>query len=56
MNHILSEPESKNKAAVHFYLTKLNDENVNNVAVLKLSKVIKHVMTSASEEETEALL
>ena len=51
----LSEPESKGRAAGHFYLGKLNDEDFDNGAILTLSKIIKHVMTSASEAETAAL-
>ena len=51
----LSEPESKSRAAGHFYLGKLNDEDFDNGAILTLSKIIKHVMTSASEAETAAL-
>ena len=50
----LSEPESKIRAAGHFYLSKIN-EKFNNGAVVTLSKIIKHVMTSASEVETAAL-
>ena len=42
----LSEPESKSRAAGHFYLSKIN-EKFNNGAVVTLSKIIKHVMTSA---------
>jgi len=51
----LSEPNSKSRAAGHFYLTKRNDELFNNGAILTLSKIIKHVMSSASEAETAAL-
>ena len=51
----LSEPNSKSRAAGHFFLTKRNDESFNNGAILTLSKIIKHVMTSASEAETAAL-
>jgi len=36
-------------------LTKRNDESFNNGAILTLSKIIKHVMSSASEAETAAL-
>ena len=50
-----SEPESKSRSAGHYYLSKLNDENFNNGKVLTLSKIIKHVMTSASEGEVAAL-
>ena len=51
----LSEPESKSRAAGHLYLSKRNNEKFNNGAVVTLSKIIKHVMTSASEVETAAL-
>ena len=51
----LSEPESKSRAASHFYLYKQNNEKFNNGAVVTLSKIIKHVITSASEVETAAL-
>ena len=51
----LSEPNSKSRAAGHHFLTKRNDESFNNGAILTLSKIIKHVMTSASEAETAAL-
>ena len=44
-----SEPQSKSIAAGHYYLSKLNDENFNNGTILKMSNIIKHVMTSASE-------
>ena len=51
----LSEPEAKSRAAGHFYMTKRNDESFNNGAIMTISKIIKHVMTSASEAETAAL-
>ena len=51
----LSEPESRSRAAGHLYFSKRNNEKFNNGAVVTLSKIIKHVMTSASEVETEAL-
>ena len=51
----LSEPEAKSRAAGHFFLGKLNDEDFDNGAIMTLSKIIKHVMTSASEAETAAL-
>ena len=51
----LSEPEAKSRAAGHFFLGKLNDEDFDNGAIMPLSKIIKHVMTSASEAETVAL-
>ena len=34
---------------------KINDESFDNGTILTLSKIIKHVMTSASEAETAAL-
>ncbi len=51
----LSEPGGKNRAAGHFYLTNRNDKDFNNKAVLTLSSIIKHVMSSASEAELAAL-
>ena len=50
-----SEPNSKSRAAVHFFLGKRNDESFDNGAILTLFKIIKHVMSSASEAETAAL-
>jgi hypothetical protein len=51
----LSEPGARSRAAGHFFLGKLNDESFDNGAILTLSKIIKHVMSSASEAETAAL-
>jgi hypothetical protein len=51
----LSEPDSKSIAAGHFYLSKHKDEIFNNGAVMTLSKIIKHVLSSASEAETAAI-
>ena len=51
----LSEPGAKSRAGGHFYLKDKTDKDVNNGAVLTLSKIIKHVMTSASEAEIAAL-
>ena len=51
----LTEPNSRSRAAGHFYLTKDNDKDIDNGAVLTLSKIIKHVMSSASEAEVAAL-
>ena len=51
----LSEPGSKSRAAGHFYLTKNDGQDLNNGAILTLSKIIKHVMGSASESEVAAL-
>ena len=51
----LSELGGKSRAAGHFYLTNRNDEDFNNGAILTLSSIIKHVMSSASEAELAAL-
>ena len=51
----LSEPQSKSRAAGHFYLTNNNHKDMNNGAILTLSKIIKHVVRSASEAEVAAL-
>ena len=51
----LSEPESKSRAAGHFFLGKQHNESFNNGAIMTLSKIIKHVMSSASETETAAI-
>ena len=51
----LSEPEAKSRAAGYFYLGKQNDEAFDNGAIITLSKIIKHVMSSASEAETAVL-
>ena len=51
----LSELGDKNRAAGHFYLTNRNNEDFNNGAILTLSSIIKHVMSSASEAELAAL-
>jgi hypothetical protein len=51
----LSEAGGKSSAAGHFYLTNQNDKNFNNRAILTLSAIIKHVMSSASEAELSAL-
>jgi hypothetical protein len=51
----LSEPEGKSRAAAYYYLTKHNNPDFHNGAVLVLSAIIKHVMTSASKTELAAL-
>jgi hypothetical protein len=51
----LSEPGGKSRAAGHFYITKRNNEDFNNGAVLTLSSIIKHVMSSASEAKLATL-
>ncbi len=51
----LSEPSGKSRAEGHSYLSKHNDEDFNNRAILTLSSIIKHVMLLASEAELAAL-
>jgi len=51
----LSKIGGKSRATGHFYLTNCNDEDFNNEAILTLSSIIKHVMSSASEAELAAL-
>jgi hypothetical protein len=51
----LSEMGGKSRAAGHFYLSNVNDEDFNNGAILTLSSIIKHVMSSASEAKMAAL-
>jgi hypothetical protein len=51
----LSKAVGKSRAAGHIYHTNQNNENFNNGAVLTLSAIIKHVMSSASKAELSAL-
>ena len=51
----LSEPKAKIRAGGHFWIGNKNDEYFNNGAIVTLSSVIKHVMSSASEAELAAL-
>jgi hypothetical protein len=51
----LSEHNSKSRASAHFYLTNHDDKEFNNNAILRLSSIIKHVMSSASKAESAAL-
>jgi hypothetical protein len=51
----LSEIGGKHQAAGHYYLTNQNNKNFNNSAVMTLSSIIKHVMSSASEVELLAM-
>jgi hypothetical protein len=51
----LSKAGGKIHAAGHFYLTNQNNKNINNGAVLTLSAIIKHVMSSTSKAELSAL-
>jgi hypothetical protein len=51
----LSEQNGKSRASAHFYLTNHNDHDFNNGAILTLSSIIKHVMSSASKAALAAL-
>ena len=51
----LSEPGSKSRAAGNFYLTNKGTKDLDNGTILTLSKIIKHVMGSASESEMASL-
>ena len=51
----LSEPGGKSRAAGHFYLSNRNDKDFNNGAILTLSTIIKHIMSSASKAELATL-
>ena len=51
----LSEAKARSRAGGHFYLTKQNDEDFNNGAVLTISTIMKHVLASASEAELAAM-
>eukprot|EP00804_Cyclotella_cryptica_P008225 CCRYP_015155-RA/>CCRYP_015155-RA protein AED:0.23 eAED:0.17 QI:0/0/0/1/1/1/3/0/935 len=51
----LSELGGKSRAAAYMFLTKKDDPDFHNGAVLILSSIIKHVMASASETEIASL-
>jgi hypothetical protein len=51
----LSEMGGRSCAAVHIYLTNQKDKDFNNEAILTLSSIIKHVISSASKAELAAL-
>ena len=51
----LSEPKAKSRAGGHFWLGNKGDKYFNNGAIITLSSVIKHVMSSASKSELAAL-
>ena len=52
----LSEYKAKSRAGGHFWLGNKGDKDFNNGAIVTLSSVIKHVMSSASESELAALI
>ena len=51
----LSEPLSKSRVAGHHYLSDKSDQDLNNGAIITLTKLIKYVMGSAGESEVVAL-
>jgi hypothetical protein len=51
----LLKQNGKIHASAHFYLTNHDDKEFNNNAILTLSSVIKHVMSSAYKAELAAL-
>jgi hypothetical protein len=53
----LSESEATSRAGIFFYMgnTSKNDKKLTNGAILIMSKVLKHVMSSAAEAEIEAV-
>jgi hypothetical protein len=52
----LSEKEAKSRAGGFFYISSTNtDTKLTNGAILIISKVLKHVMSSAAEAEIGAV-
>ena len=51
----LNEPSARSRAGGHFFLSNNDDVPPNNGAILNISHVIKHVMSSATEAELAAL-
>ncbi len=51
----LSEQNSRSRASALFYLTNHDNDDFNNGAILTLSSIINHVMSSAFEVELAAL-
>ncbi len=51
----LLEQNGKSSTSAHFYLTTHKNEELYNSAILTLSSIIKHIMSSASKAELAAL-
>ncbi|EJK51359.1 hypothetical protein THAOC_29472, partial [Thalassiosira oceanica] len=51
----LNEPNARSRAGGHFFLSNDADVPTNNGAILNISHVIKHVMSSATEAELAGL-
>ena len=52
----LSEPDSKSHVGRHYFLTEQDSNAPNNDAILALTAIIKHVVSSASEAELQLSL
>ena len=51
----LNEPKARSRAGGHFFLSRNSNDPPNNGAILNISHIIKHVMSSATEAELAAL-
>ena len=51
----LSKHNTRSRASARFYLTNKGNKEFNNGAILNLTSIIKHVMSSVSEAELAAL-
>jgi hypothetical protein len=51
----LSQPQARNRAGSHFFLSSNANIPPNNGAILNIAHIIKHVMASATEAELAAL-
>ena len=51
----LSEPKARSRAGGHFFLSNEGTVPGNNVAVLNIAHIIKHVMSPATKSELAAL-
>ena len=53
--YYLSEPKAKSRAGGHLWLGNKGDKDFNNGAIVKLSSVVKHAMSSASKSKLVVL-
>ena len=51
----LSESKARSRAGGHFFLSKNSEDPPNNGSVLTVTKIIKHVMSSAAEAKLAGL-
>ena len=49
------EPKARSRAGGHFFLSGDSEVPLNNGSVLKIAYIIKHMMTSATEDELAVL-